>query len=152
MVLASLGDASDLLRLLLNGGHSAKAGYLAGAFRQMGRSAMADEIIGAMKSAGYDVRESNPFEAGQVFGAPAAVAPIVKRIRMLWESTRPARHRDIPESAGTAEGYGRLSSHLSMRFIKSDAYHSLSIEGYSVSPEVIEKVQAGQLEPGRSRR
>jgi len=31
VVLASLADASDLLRLLLNGGHSAKAGYLAGA-------------------------------------------------------------------------------------------------------------------------
>ena len=23
-----------------------------------------------MKSAGYDVRESNPFEAGQIFGTP----------------------------------------------------------------------------------
>ena len=33
VVLGSLADASDLLRLLLNGGHSAKAGYLAGAFR-----------------------------------------------------------------------------------------------------------------------
>ena len=34
VVLASLADASDLLRLLLNGGHSAKAGYLAGALRR----------------------------------------------------------------------------------------------------------------------
>jgi hypothetical protein len=41
VVPASLGDASDLLRLLLNGGHSAKAGYLAGAFRQTGRPALA---------------------------------------------------------------------------------------------------------------
>jgi hypothetical protein len=54
----------------------------------MGLSAMADEIISAMKSAGYDVRESNPFEAERIFSAPAAVAPIAKRIRMLWESTR----------------------------------------------------------------
>src|SRR6267154_16666 len=37
VVMASLADASDLLRLLLNGGHSAKAGYLAKAFRQTGR-------------------------------------------------------------------------------------------------------------------
>src|SRR5207249_6393453 len=29
VVMASLADASDLLRVLLNGGHSAKAGYLA---------------------------------------------------------------------------------------------------------------------------
>ena len=57
VVLASLADASGLLRMLLNGGHSAKAGYLAGAFRQTGRADLAGEIISAMKSAGYDVRE-----------------------------------------------------------------------------------------------
>ncbi|HXX73999.1 MAG TPA: hypothetical protein VEI50_02615, partial [Nitrospiraceae bacterium] len=57
VVLASLGDASDLLRLLLNRGHSVKAGYLAGAFRQTDRPALAEEITGAMKTAGYDVRE-----------------------------------------------------------------------------------------------
>jgi hypothetical protein len=37
VVLASLPDASDLLRLLLDGGNSTKAGYLAGAYRRMGR-------------------------------------------------------------------------------------------------------------------
>src|SRR5215472_10002553 len=42
VVMASLADASDLLRLLLNGGHSAKAGYLAKAFRQTGRAELAD--------------------------------------------------------------------------------------------------------------
>src|ERR1039458_3742916 len=66
VVLGSLADASDLLRLLLNGGHSAKAGYLAGALRQTGRPKEADEIVSAMKSAGYDVRENKPFEAGQI--------------------------------------------------------------------------------------
>ena len=38
VVLASLADASDLLRLLLDGGNSTKAGYLAGAFRRIGRA------------------------------------------------------------------------------------------------------------------
>src|SRR5439155_1607629 len=54
VVMASLGDVSDVLRLLLNGGHSAKAGYLAKAFRQTGRADHADEILRAMKGAGYD--------------------------------------------------------------------------------------------------
>ena len=89
VVMASLADASDLLRLLLNGGHSAKAGYLAKAFRQTGRGELADEILRAMKGAGYDVRESSPFEARHIFarlGRPAA--PIVGRIEMLWDSMR----------------------------------------------------------------
>jgi fido (protein-threonine AMPylation protein) len=146
VVLTNLDDASDLLRLLLNGGHSAKAGCLAGAFRQMGRSAIADEIIGAMKSAGYDARESNPFEAGQIFGAPAAVAPIVKRIRMLWESARSAVIEAFPIAPGLPKDAGAYLHRVDEIYI-SDAYHSLSIEGYSVSPEVIEKVRLGNWSP-----
>jgi hypothetical protein len=97
VVLASLADVSELLRLLLNGGHSAKAGYLSGALRATGRPEMADEIVCAMKSAGYEVRERNPFEGGQTFGAlrPAA-APIVERLNMLWEATRNTVIRTFP--------------------------------------------------------
>src|SRR5215472_5885819 len=62
VVMASLADTSDLLRLLLNGGHSSKAGYLAKAFRQTGRPDLAEEILSTMKGAGYDVREGSPFE------------------------------------------------------------------------------------------
>ncbi len=52
VVLASLRDASDLLRFLLSGGNSVKAGVLAGALRQIGRVELADEIVTTMKSAG----------------------------------------------------------------------------------------------------
>src|SRR6267143_331859 len=101
VVMASLADASDLLRLLLNGGHSAKAGYLAKAFRQTGRPELADEIISTMKSAGYDVRESNPFEAGQTLGASSrAAAPIVGRVQMMWESMRDAVIKNFPAPPG----------------------------------------------------
>jgi fido (protein-threonine AMPylation protein) len=150
VVLAHLSDVSDLLRLLLNGGHSAKAGCLAGALRQIGRSAMADEITAAMKSAGYDTRESNPLEAALVFGAPAAVAPIVKRIRMLWESTRPAVIEAFPIAPGLPKDERSYLHHVD-EIYKSDAYHSLSIEGYSVSPEVIEKVRQGNWSPEDNR-
>src|SRR5260370_32948025 len=89
VVMASLGDASDLLRLLLNGGHSAKAGYLAKAFRQTGRGDFADEIVRAMKGAGYDVRESRPFEAGHVFGkARRPAAPIAGGIERVSAARR----------------------------------------------------------------
>ena len=147
VVLASLSDASDVLRLLLNGGHSAKAGYIAGAFRQTGRGGIADEIVSAMKAAGYDVRESNPFEAGQVFGTPRpAAAPIVGRVQMLWESMRGTVLETFPKAPGLPKDKGAY-----LRFVdeiyKSDAYHSLSIEGYSVSPALVEKVRQGNWDP-----
>jgi fido (protein-threonine AMPylation protein) len=149
VLLGSLADVSDLLRLLLNGGHSAKAGYLAGAFRETGRPRMADEIVSAMKSASYDVRESNPFEDGQIFGASSrAAAPIVGRVQMMWESMRGAVIKNFPAPPGPPKDRDAY-----LRFIdeiyQSDAYHSLSIEGYSVTPPLLERVRQGNWDPDR---
>src|SRR6516225_3396025 len=147
VVMASLADASDLLRLLLNGGHSAKAGYLAKAFRQTGRGELADEILRAMKGAGYDVRESSPFEAGQIFHKPGRpTASIVGRIEMLWESMRGKVLATFPKAPGLPtdkEAYLRFVDEI----YRTDAYHSLSIEGYSVTPALVEKVRQGGWDP-----
>jgi len=147
VVMASLTDASDLLRLLLNGGHSAKAGYLAKAFRQTGRGDFADEIVRAMKGAGYDVRESSPFEAGHIFGkARRPAAPIVARIEMLWEAMRGKVIAVFPKPPGLPandEEYLRYVNEI----YRTDAYHSLSIEGYSVTPALVEKVRQGGWDP-----
>jgi Protein of unknown function (DUF1488)/Fic/DOC family len=152
VVLASLTDASDVLRLLLNGGHSAKAGYLAGALRATGRDKLGDEIVKAMKSAGYDVRERNPFEAGQVYGKlRPRVAPIVGRLEMLWETTRETVIANFPKAPGLPKDKGAYLQNVEDIY-KSDAYHSLSIEGYSVTPELIERVREGNWNPERDER
>jgi hypothetical protein len=59
VALATFADASDVLRHLLDGGRSVKAGQIAGAFRRIGRPQIADEIVSTMRAAGYDVRESD---------------------------------------------------------------------------------------------
>ena len=61
--LSLIRDASEILGLLLAGGHSTIAGRLAGAFRNIGRDRIADEIIKTMSAAGFDVRETDPFDA-----------------------------------------------------------------------------------------
>lgn len=143
VVLASLPDASDLLRLLLNGGHSAKAGYLAGALREAGRPSLGDEIVKTMKSAGYDVRERNPFRAGQIMGnLRQAAPPIVGRLQMLWEAARDPVIAAFPKAPGLPKDKGAYMRNVD-EIYKSDAYHSLSIEGYSVTPELIDKVRQG---------
>ena len=147
VVLGSLADASDLLRLLLNGGNSTKAGYLAGALRQTGRGGLADEILSAMKSVGYDVRESNSFEAGQVLATTRrAVAPIAGRVQMMWESMRGAVVGIFPKAPGLPKDKGAYLHHVD-EIYRNDAYHSLSIEGYSVTPEIIDRVRQGNWSP-----
>ena len=147
VVLSGIREASDVLRLLLNGGHSAKAGRIAAAFRRIGRPQIADEIVKTMKSAGYDVREADPFAPERKFGVfPSVAAPIVGRIRAMWESMRGAIVATFPKAPGLPRNrkeYLRVVDDM----YKSDAYHSLSIEGYSVTPALIERVQRGDWDP-----
>ena len=100
-----------MLRLLLDGGHSAKAGQIAGAFRRIGRPQVADEIVRTMKSAGYDVRETDPFAPEQTFGAlPAVTAPIVGRMQAMWESMRGAVVETFPKAPGLPRRQERVSA------------------------------------------
>lgn len=54
-------DSSELIRDLVEGGHSVLAGRLTGALRAIRREDFADEIASTLKSAGYSVAETNPF-------------------------------------------------------------------------------------------
>jgi fido (protein-threonine AMPylation protein) len=147
VVLASLADASDPLRLLLDGGNSTKAGYLAGAFRRIGRAKLADEIVRSMKRAGYNVRESDPFDAGQTLGGPPpGAAPIVGRLEMMWAASRDMVIESFPTAPGVPKDGGAYLRNVD-EIYQSDAYHSLSIEGYSVTPEIIDRVRQGNWNP-----
>jgi fido (protein-threonine AMPylation protein) len=147
VALASLGDASDLLRHLLDGGRTVKAGQLAGALRRIGRVAMADEIVDTMKAVGYAVRETDPFAPEQSFGVlPATKPPIVARMRAMWDSMRAPVLEIFPKAPGVPKDTARYLNFVDDIY-KNDAYHSLSIEGYSVTPALIEKVQQGDWDP-----
>ena len=147
VVMASLADTSDLLRLLLNGGHSAKAGYLAKAFRQTGRPDLAEEILAVMKGAGYDVRESSPFEAGQILRKPSRPGgAIAGRVEMLWESMRGKVLASFPKAPGLPADKAAYLGYVD-EIYRTDAYHSLSIEGYSVTPGLVERVRQGGWDP-----
>ena len=146
IVLSGVRDAGDLLSRLLGGGHSAYAGRLAGAFRRIGRAAMSDEIIKVMKSADYDVRESDPFEPAQAFGAlKGTQEPIARRLQSLWETFREPVIAAFPKSPLPQDSKTYLS-HVDGIY-RDDAYHSLSIEGYRVTPELIERVRSGNWDP-----
>ncbi len=147
VVLAGIVDASEVLRVLLSGGHSKKAGQVAAAFRRIGRPEIADEIVKTMKRAGYDVRESDPFAPEQPFGELCpATAPIVARLQALWESMRESVIKTFPKAPGLPKAKVAYLRHVD-EIYQHDAYHSLSIEGYAVTPELIERVRQGDWDP-----
>jgi len=147
VVLAGIKDASEVLGRLLEGGHSVVAGRLTAAFRRTRRTEIADEILKTMKSAGYDVREADPFAAEQMFGnLSIGEAPIVGRIRALWESFRDPVVDAFPKPPGIPKNKKRYLQFVEDIY-KNDAYHSLSIEGYSVTPDLIGRVRSGNWSP-----
>lgn len=147
VILAGIKDASELLTRLLDGGHSAIAGRLAGAYRRIGRAEIADEILKTMKAASYDVRETDPFTPQQTFGnLPTGIAPIVGRVQALWSASRQAVIDAFPAAPGLPEDTGAYLKFVDGIY-KADAYHSLSIEGYRVTLELIERVRAGNWNP-----
>lgn len=150
VVLTGIKDASEILGRLLEGGHSVVAGRLAGAFRRVDRASIADEIIKTMKGAGYDVREADPFATQQTFGKlTPGIAPIAGRVRALWESLRDPVIKAFPKPPGIPRDTKPYLQFVDDIY-KNDAYHSLSIEGYNVTPELIERVQSGNWKPEES--
>ena len=145
--LAMIADASDVLNRLLAGGHSTVAGRLAGAFRNIGRDQIADNIVETMRAAGFTVNESDPFEdrPGIIFAA-RETSPYVNRLRMMWEGMRGPILRIFPAAPGIAVDVESYLERVDKIYV-TDAYHSLSIEGYRVGAELIERVRSGNWNP-----
>ena len=109
---------------------------------------MADEIVAAMKAADYNVRETDPFATQQTFGMlRPATAPIVGRMQAMWQVDARAGYRVRFRRRRACRGIDGDYLQFVDEIYKSDAYHSLSIEGYSVTPALIERVRAGGWDP-----
>ena len=145
-ILANI-DAEDILPFLLEGGRTVVAGRIAGALRQVGRHQAADEILATMQSASFDVREKDPFDAVPPLGAARDEPPWVARLRAQWQAMADIATEHLPGSHGLATPSVLLQT-LDESHVE-DAYHSLSIEGYQVTPTLIERVRDGAWDPQR---
>lgn len=147
IVLLQLRDASDINRELLDGGHSVVAGRLAGALRAVGREDLANDVLATMRAAGFVVAESNPF----LIRPPALTytriqSPYVLRIKLMWQTMREIVLDCFPIEPGMPSDVEDFMTAVEEKY-QTDAYHSLSIEGYKVTDELIRKVATGDWNP-----
>ena len=149
--LAMVRDASEVLGHLLEGGHSTIAGRLAGAFRNIGRKRIADDILKAMQAAGFVVREQDPFRHPAPFIlAGRERSPTVNRIRLMWGQMRESVLERFPSPPGRPKDSRAYLARVQETYV-TDAYHSLSIEGYRVNRALIERVRSGIWNPDGDR-
>lgn len=101
-----------------------------------------------MTAAGYAVRETDPFadKPSLNIGAARETSPYVNRIRLLWEKMREPVIASFPKPPGRPRSTRAYLKRVNDAYV-TDAYHSLSIEGYRVTPELIERVRSGSWNP-----
>ena len=146
--LSLVKDVSDIIRPLVETGATTRAGRMAGAFRNNGQTDFADEIMRTMKEFGYKLVETDPFLSAQATSFRPEISPYAMRIRQMWSNMREqviAHFPFIPKETIDLQNYIR---NVDKKYIE-DAYHSLSIEGYQVSRELIEKVRSGNWQPDK---
>ncbi len=141
--LAMVRDGSEIIKILVDTGQTVRAGRVIGAFRNIGRGDIADEIAGTMKRIGYVIQEENPFI--DVVNVGLSPSPYATRLRLMWRNMREdvIANFTLPKSSFSPNEFlERMEAQY-----KLDAYHSLSIEGYRVTDELINKVRSGAWEP-----
>ena len=157
-VLANVKHISWLLQRLVSDGQSVVAGRLAGAFRHVGMDSVAGGIARTMRDAERFFREKDPFEerkpisrnAAEGGFSPIPAVPIASktqiRLSHLWTRMRKPILAAFPQPPGRpvndVEVWGYLKK-VEEAYVE-DAYHSLSIEGYRVTPELLERVRTGK--------
>lgn len=147
IALSMLESPEKILRFLLKDGMAQAAGRIIGAFRHLQKNAFADEILTAMKAAGFSIIENNPFQKKPLLVHTGFLkSPYSARIKTFWEKMRPEVIKLFPTPVKTAKERKLLLENIDNIYVE-DAYHSLSIEGYQVSEELIEKIANGDWHP-----
>ncbi len=137
----------DLTRVLLSDvGTLAAAERLVGAFRHCGLNEQADRLVADLTAAGLEVAATDPFvapphlPAGLLFSSP-----YVGRLKALWQTMRPVVQNLFPSPPRRPDAQAYLDRVAEI--YTHDAYHSLSIEGYQVTPELIARIASGGWNP-----
>jgi hypothetical protein len=141
---------AEISRTLLRMEAIAPAERLVGAFLHLKEESKANQIQKDLEAAGYKLNPVNPFNAysPQLIGQKVT-SPQAGRIKLKWNLMREVIAKIVPDQPGI-EGDQSKTIDIIWETYKQDAYHSLSIEGYHVTEELIEKIEKGQWDPENS--
>lgn len=136
----------QLLEPILKYGMRAAAARLIGAYRFLGDQEMANKLQEGLEQFGVHVKQENPFSYSERQTDSRAKSPYVARILALWKSYRPIIIQTLPQPPGLFRNKKQYFDQL-QEIYKEDAYNSLSIEGYEVDEQLIEKVRNNKWNP-----
>jgi len=144
-------DIDVLGRELLGGANIASAERIIGAYEFLHEKKHADKLYTVLQSAGYQINPVNPFTIQEPLlkKQPHVQSPYVARIMVMWEDMRNDILAIYPSEPGKNKIAKNYFSQLEKIYI-NDAYNSLSIEGYEVTKDLIDKIAKGDWDPQKS--
>jgi hypothetical protein len=149
-ILLRITDEQEIARGLLEFGKVASANRVIGALKAIGQDEKAQKVLDVLALARMEVKPENPFPDSSALISRQVVirSPYAGRIHALWPGMRSTVIGNFPKPPGqrsSKEAYIRDAAEI----YTNDAYNSLSIEGYAVTPELIERIRAGAFDQDR---
>jgi len=146
IALKQIRNVTNISRILLENDLVNATHRLAGAFKFFGDEKKGEQIIQDMKATGRAVSSVNPFKKYEpCLSKNLLPSPYVGRIRAMWKTLREEVLENFPHPKKV------FNKKTSLRVIEKisieDAYHSLSIEGYQVTEELIKNIEEGKWDP-----
>lgn len=141
-------SASEISRVLLTMQSPTAASRIIGAYRRLGDVKKAEQISQDMAAAGIAVTPHDPFNTTELhLGAvDRLTSPYEGRIQAMWKRLRPAIIDLFPEPPSPHPSAQKTLRIIEKLYIE-DAYHSLSIEGYRVTEDLIRRMKDGGWNP-----
>lgn len=149
IALKSIRDVSGIIDSLISLKRmDTSAARLSGAYAYLGREKEAKRISDTYTSLiGPKITPFNPFHTKPIFGSTQLVeSPYAARVEGLWEKYSTKINELNSNIKSKKIDLNTLLSELDDKYTQ-DAYHSLSIEGYKVTTELIEKIKHGNWDP-----
>ena len=147
IALRMLSSADELASMIIKYNLKSAANRLIGAFEYIGEETTAKALRTALSMEGFRIISTNPFAKNEpMLGKMRERSPYVNRIKSLWQSAREQALALLPEPPGMSKPKTICLKEID-KIYEHDAYNSLSIEGYRVTPELISKVENNQWAP-----
>ena len=148
-IVLRLTDFQEIGRALLEFGKSAPANRVLGALESIGQTEKAQKLAEVLSLGRLNVKPENPFQStGALIGPQIIIrSPYAGRIHTLWNEMRDVvieLFPTPPPAPLSREEYVKQASEI----YTHDAYHSLSIEGYVVTEDLINRIRDGAFVEG----
>jgi Fic/DOC family len=147
IILKIIPSAVEISETILAHNFKRAAARILGAYKHLNMQEMFDGIQATLSAAQIHISPSNPFKNNTPALQDKIIrSPYAARIKAMWKTYQNVVLDTCFKPPGLPKNPTTYLAQIKDIY-KIDAYHSLSIEGYQVSEDLIEKVKTQQWNP-----